>query len=113
MDPAACDFNAKGLIGDEIGCGGQKTTTTASSACAVNDIRIGPRSPPGTQIWHGLTPGTNHATLANITITPEGVRSPYPDDLPVLDTLLLFAKLDLSSVTLTDSFALWAQAALG
>lgn len=81
-------------------------------ADVVRRIREGPRSPLGTQIWHGLTPGTNYATLANITIAPDGVRSSYPVALPMLDTLLLPADFNLSSLTLVDYFALWAQTAV-
>lgn len=111
MDPNACTFEPENLVGDEIDCDGQKTAVTASMADIVRKIREGPRSPLGAQIWHGLTPGTNYATLASITISPEGVRSPYPIALPVLDTLLLPPNVNLSSITLTDYFALWAQAA--
>lgn len=112
MDPDECRFEPERLVGDEFLCDGQKVKVTASMADVVRKIREGPRSPLGAQIWHGLTPGTNYATLANITVTPQGVRSPYPIALPVLDTLLLPPNFNLSSITPIDYFALWAQAAV-
>ncbi|KAF2628485.1 tannase and feruloyl esterase [Macroventuria anomochaeta] len=112
MDPDGCKFDPGSLVGNEFVCDGQEVKVTASMADVVRKIRDGPRSPLGAQIWHGLTPGTNYATLANITITPGGVRSQGPIALPVLETLLLPPNFNLSSITPIDYFALWAQAAV-
>ncbi|KAJ4987651.1 feruloyl esterase b [Stagonosporopsis vannaccii] len=112
MDPDRCDFDPASVVGDRITCDWHETKITSAMADVVRKIREGPRSPLGAQIWHGLTPGTNYATLANITITPDGLRSPYPVALPMLDTLLLPTDFNLSSITLIDYFALWAQAAV-
>lgn len=113
MDPDECDFDPGNLVGNEFECEGQRIKITASMADVVRRIREGPRTPLGAQIWHGLTYGTNYATLANITTTPEGMRSQNPVELPVLKTLLLPSNFNLSSITLTDYFAIWAQAAAG
>lgn len=112
MDPDRCEFNPANLVGDGITCDGQKTKITSAMADVVRKIGEGPRSPLGAHIWHGLTPGTNYATLANITITPDGVRSSYPVALPMLDTLLLPTNFNLSLITPVDYFALWTQAAV-
>lgn len=109
MNPEDCEFEPERLVGNEIACDRQKTTITASMATAVRKIREGPRSPLGAKIWHGLTSGTNYATLANITIGPNGTRSAYPIALPVVDTLLLPPVVNLASLTPTDYFVLWAQ----
>lgn len=112
MDPSECALDLESLVGNKITCNGQKTKITASMVDVVRKIQEGPRSPLGAKIWYGLTPGTNYATLANITVSPDGVRSPYPVALPMLDTLLLPVKFNLSSITMIDYFALWAQAAV-
>jgi hypothetical protein len=106
MNSEGCNFRPERLVGDEIVCGVQRTTITASMATDVRKIRDSSRSPPGAKIWHGLTPGTNYATLANITISPDGVRSPLPVALPLIDAILLPPSGNLSSLTLTDYFAL-------
>lgn len=112
MNPEDCDFEPERLVGDKIVCDEQVTKVTTSMASVVRKIREGPQSPLGAKIWYGLAPGTNYATLANITINPDGVRSPYPVALPVLDTLLLPPNFNLSSLTPSDYFALWTQAAV-
>jgi hypothetical protein len=109
MNPEDCKFEPKRLIGDEVVYGGQKTTFTASMATLVQE---GPRSPLGAKIWHGLTPGTNYATLENISIGSDGVRSPLSIVIALLDTILLPPTVNLFSLTLTDYLALWAQAAV-
>ncbi|KAH6616906.1 hypothetical protein C7974DRAFT_417008 [Boeremia exigua] len=53
----------------------------------------------------------NYATLANIGIFPECVRSGYPVALPLIEEILLPLDFDLSSLTPHDYFVIWAQAA--
>ena len=111
MNSDECNFDPGNLVGNEFYCEGQKVKVTTSMVDVVRQIREGPKSPLGAHIWHGLTPGTKYATLANITTTPEGIRSQNPVELPVIKTFLLPSNFNLSSITLTEYFAMWAKAA--
>lgn len=110
IDPSDCNFDPGSLAGHNFDCNGSTIKVTTAMADVVCKIRDGPRSPLGAKIWHGLTPGTNYASLANISISPEGARSGYPVALPLLEHVLLPSGVALSSLTLLDYFALWAQA---
>ena len=112
MDPDDCRFDAISLIGENFDCDGQEVTVTASMAEVVRMIREGLCTPLGAEIWYGLTPSTNHATLANITISPDGVRSQYPVAEILLGSLVLPPSFDVSTITSTNYFALWAKTAV-
>ncbi|KAH7085441.1 feruloyl esterase B precursor [Paraphoma chrysanthemicola] len=110
MEPDACPFEPETLIGHDFDCDGQTTQVTSSMASVVRKIIQGPHTPLGTQLGPGLSPGSNYAIIANISTTPSGTRTQNPIALPVLETLLLPPRFDLSTLTPIDYFALWAQA---
>jgi hypothetical protein len=112
MDPDECNFDPGSLIGNKFVCDGQTVSVTDSMAEVVRKIRDGPRNPLGAKIWYGLTPGANHATLANITVSSDGVRRQYPVAEALLGSLLLPPGFNLSTITPTEYFALWAQASV-
>ncbi|KAF3009790.1 hypothetical protein E8E13_010006 [Curvularia kusanoi] len=110
INPEDCEFEPERLVVDKIACEGQKTIMTALMATVIRKIREGLRGPLGAKIRYGLTPVTNHGTLANITTGPDGTRAAYHIALPVLDNLLLPPGVNPTSFTPADYFALWAQA---
>ena len=112
IDPDDCNFDPWSLVGNSFDCNGNTIKVTSAMADVVRKIRDGPRSPLGAMLWHGLTPGTDYATLANIGNSPEGVRSGIPVALPLIEDVLLPPNVALSSLTLLDYFALWAQASV-
>jgi hypothetical protein len=112
IDPGDCKFDPWSLVGNSFDCNGHTIKVISAMADAVRKIRDGPRSPPGAKLWHGPTAGTYYATLANISTSSEGVRSGILVALPLIKDVLLHPNVTLSSLTLLDYFALWAQASV-
>lgn len=68
-NPLKCKFDAKSVVGTEVQCDGNTTTTiTEHDAIAWNRIRDGFEDASGNLLWYGLEAGTNLQNLA----TPPG-----------------------------------------
>ncbi|KAI1416463.1 tannase and feruloyl esterase [Hypoxylon sp. FL1857] len=64
-NPVKCKFDAKSVVGMEVQCDGNVTTTiTESDANVWNKIRDGPTDEKGNFLWYGLQPGANYQTQA-------------------------------------------------
>lgn len=77
MDPLACDFDPRTIIGQEVSCEGETEIITDAIAEAVQKIAEGPKSPNGEHLWYGLPPSTPYKTLAGTSIT-NGKRTGTP-----------------------------------
>ncbi|KAI1144472.1 tannase and feruloyl esterase [Hypoxylon sp. FL0543] len=68
-NPLKCAFDAKSVVGMEVQCDGNATTTTISERDATvwNKIRDGFTDEKGDLLWYGLQPGTN---LQNQAVPP-------------------------------------------
>jgi hypothetical protein len=112
-DPSACHFDAATLVGHQTRCDDEDVEVTKQMADVFRKIRVGPTTPFGEEVWHGLPHGTPTEILANISTTPEGLRSqnPFPIATYGLRNLLLKDRsFNLSTLTYSDYMALWAQA---
>jgi hypothetical protein len=58
-EPRLCHYDARALIGQQVGPSGSQTTVTEAQAQAINMIWDGPRNQRGQRLWGGLTRGTS------------------------------------------------------
>lgn len=68
MDPLACDFDLKTVVGQEVECEGEKETITESMADIVSKIAEGPKSPSGDRLWYGIPLSTPYGALAGTEV---------------------------------------------
>jgi hypothetical protein len=114
-DPEVCDFEPSTLVGEKFECDGEKVEVTQIMADIVRKIQEGPVTPYGASLWPGLPYGTSSQGLANINISPEGVRSPSPFGVAssyIQNLLLKDSAFNISTLTYEKYVALWAQSAL-
>ncbi|KAF2713839.1 tannase and feruloyl esterase [Pleomassaria siparia CBS 279.74] len=113
-DPTLCDFDPNTLVGQKFQCDEKDVEVTQIMADIVRKIQEGPKTPSGTPIWPGLPYGTSMRGVADIAISPEGVRSPKPFgySLAHIQKLLLRnPTFNISTLTYETYVALWAQSA--
>jgi hypothetical protein len=80
IEPEDCKYNPEHLVGNQIECDGEAAVKfTSQMIDVVRQIREGPKSPLGAKFWHGLAPGASYLSTANISISPNGVRSINPN----------------------------------
>ncbi len=112
-DPEACRFDPLSVVGQNIECSGQQIQATGAMADVVRQIRQGPTTPYGINIYPGLPYGTPLNDIINITIDSHGVRTlNNPAFLDVFPRVLLLKDptFDVLNLTTSQFFALWAQA---
>lgn len=110
-DPEECQHDPGQLIGSYIKCDGEAAVkVTPQMVDVVRQIREGPKSSLGAKFWHGLAPGASYLSTANISISPEGVRSINPNGLPLVNDALLPPGTGFSAVSRQSYFAMWTQA---
>lgn len=64
-NPLKCEFDAKSVVGLEVRCDDNTTTTiTERDATVWNRIRDGFKDEEGNFLWYGLEPGTNYYNQA-------------------------------------------------
>ncbi|KAI0455054.1 tannase and feruloyl esterase [Xylaria acuta] len=64
-NPLKCGFDAKSVVGMEVQCDGNVTTTiTERDATVWNKIRNGLKDEKGNFLWYGLQPGANYQNQA-------------------------------------------------
>ncbi|KAH9876582.1 hypothetical protein J1614_003713 [Plenodomus biglobosus] len=92
-DPEQCDLDPFSLVGDgrTFQCDGKELVFTKEMARIITDIHQGPGSTPQNPIFPGLAHGVPMDSLANITISKNGVRSqnPFPISASWLKYLVL------------------------
>ena len=112
-DPEACDFDPSAFVGEKFHCDGQEIQVTQTMAEIVRKTWEGPKTAFGTSIYPGLPHGASAEGIADINISPEGVRSPNPFAVAsayVKSLLLKDPSFNISKLTYESYFALWAQA---
>ncbi|KAH7397388.1 tannase and feruloyl esterase-domain-containing protein [Pyrenochaeta sp. MPI-SDFR-AT-0127] len=79
-DPEECNFDAQTIAhGRELfECDGKEVEFTPNMAKLVAKIHSGPRISKEVRLFHGLSYGVPLNTLANITISGDGIRSQHP-----------------------------------
>ncbi|XXH06033.1 hypothetical protein Hte_012478 [Hypoxylon texense] len=91
-NPLKCKFDATSVVGLEVQCNGNTTTTiTERDAVVWNSIRDGPRDGEGNFLWYGLQPGANYylqAVQPGFLISIQWIR----------DFLLRDPSLDVSDI---------------
>lgn len=66
-DPSVCRFDANSVVGTAVQCNGTSMTISPSQAMIYNRILSGPKDVNGTQLWFGVTPGTDLTFLSGTT----------------------------------------------
>jgi pimeloyl-ACP methyl ester carboxylesterase len=79
MDPLACDFDPRSIVGQEASCEGGNEVITDAMAEIVKKIVDGPKSPGGDRLWYALPPSTPFGVLAR-TVLADGklTGAPFP-----------------------------------
>lgn len=79
-DPEECKFDTQSIaLGDDIfECDGKEVKFTQNMAKLVAEIHKGPGISKDSPLFHGLAYGVPMTTLANITVSEDGVRSQHP-----------------------------------
>ncbi|KAF1850268.1 tannase and feruloyl esterase [Cucurbitaria berberidis CBS 394.84] len=114
-DPEECNFNPYHLAqGDDIfDCDGSQTEFTTEMAQLVDEIHRGPGISQYAPLFYGLTYGVPMDTLANITVSKDGVRSqnPFPISASWLKHILLQdPTFNLTNLDLRTYFDLFGRA---
>lgn len=114
-DPEACQFDPSTLVGQKFECDGQEVEVTQAMADIVRKTQEGPKTPFGASLWPGIPYGTSTHAIANIKVSPEGLRSPNPFGVSsswIQSILLKDPSFNISTITYETFVALWAQAAV-
>ncbi|KAI1764245.1 tannase and feruloyl esterase [Hypoxylon sp. FL1150] len=102
-NPLKCKFDAKSVVGAEVQCDGNTTTTiTERDATVWNKIRNGFKDEKGNFLWYGLEPGTDlldQAIQPGFLISIQWIR----------DFLLRDPSLDVSDVKQDELVDLFHQ----
>ncbi|KAJ8113091.1 hypothetical protein OPT61_g4698 [Boeremia exigua] len=112
-DPEACEFDPFAVVGEEIVCDGKHTDITLEMATVVDHIIKGPKQVPWGPISHGISPGVDLASLANISISEDGTRSQKPSGICeswMKNIVLRNPAAQLDHLDITSYFGHWAQA---
>ncbi|KAI8931793.1 hypothetical protein NX059_011430 [Plenodomus lindquistii] len=92
-DPELCKFDTYSLVGDgrTFWCDGLETVFTKEMARIISEIHQGPGSSPSQTFFPGLAYSVPMSTLANITVSEDGLRSqnPFPISASWLRHLVL------------------------
>lgn len=112
-DPETCTFSPLSLVGQKMECSGHEIEVTRIMVDAIRKIHQGPTTPFGINVFPGVPYGTPLNVFLNITIDSNGVRT--LNDPSVLDVfprtiLLKDSNFNVSKLTTSEYFALWAQA---
>jgi hypothetical protein len=111
-DPEECGFDPQSLVGRDLHCEGKNTEITKSMATVIRKIKEGPTTPFGAQLWHGFPYGAPTTSLANTTVSEDGVRSGISNHLSsswIKNMLLKQKSFNVSELTYSEYLALWVQ----